>query len=310
MSGVTFGTFWHGSEITAYERLCFTSFLSHHHQIELYTYETDIELDLDVIVKDAAEILAPEEFFLYRDGGGRGSPSGFSNRFRYELLKKRGGWWTDTDVILLGPEVPTSDTFFAYQSSEHVNGAFMRFPAHHATMVTCAQRAEAAGSDVRWGQTGPKLLTAVLHEMDMLQYAAAQQSCYPIPWEDVTVFYYPRRFKEVIEQTSGSYAVHLWNEIIRQKGISKHVPPPKGSFLSFLFEKYEVNFQNVRYSEADIERIDQTWSYLVQKNKEWKGKYLRLVEKKNELAKRNQILKERLQLLSQELKFIRASDRR
>ena len=40
------------------------------------------------------------DIFRYRDNG---SYAGFANFFRYELLRKRGGWWVDLDTICLRP---------------------------------------------------------------------------------------------------------------------------------------------------------------------------------------------------------------
>jgi hypothetical protein len=42
-------------------------------------------------VRDAAEILGPEAFFVYEEGPGKGSPAAFANQFRYKLLADRGG---------------------------------------------------------------------------------------------------------------------------------------------------------------------------------------------------------------------------
>src|SRR5262249_54280435 len=43
-----------------------------------------------------------DKVFVYQaEGFGKGSPSAFSNYFRYKLLAEKGGWWIDTDVVRL-----------------------------------------------------------------------------------------------------------------------------------------------------------------------------------------------------------------
>ena len=43
--------------------------------------------------------------FFYTDALHVGSVAGFSNLFRYELLRRDGGWWVDTDVLCLAAEL-------------------------------------------------------------------------------------------------------------------------------------------------------------------------------------------------------------
>src|SRR5215468_2454910 len=115
-------TFWHGEAISSAERLCIQSFLDHGHSFRVFTY-SDVEMPGGVIVEHAAQILPLERFFYFE-----GSPSGFSNIFRYKLLLERGGWWVDTDVLCLKRELPDCDYYWAQETPGRINGAILKFP--------------------------------------------------------------------------------------------------------------------------------------------------------------------------------------
>src|SRR5262245_43937505 len=104
-------TFWYGERLSPYEQLCFTSFVAHGHTLMVYAY-TKLEVPPGVTVVDAATVIPESSVFVYSSGEGAGSPSAFSNLFRYELLYRYGGWWSDTDVICLSPELPAGDVVF------------------------------------------------------------------------------------------------------------------------------------------------------------------------------------------------------
>src|SRR6478736_5289132 len=91
---------WIGEELSAMERMCIHSFLSHGHEFHLFVYANVENIPAGTIVKDGEEILSASSIFRYRDNG---SYAGFSNFFRYELLWQRGGWWVDLDTICLRP---------------------------------------------------------------------------------------------------------------------------------------------------------------------------------------------------------------
>lgn len=134
--------FWHGPMSTM-ERLCISSFLKNGHRFELYSYAfdeydydwEDLELPIGVIPCDARNILPEGELFsLY------GSYSSFSDHFRYALMSKVDGWWTDLDVVCLKP-LELGDYAFLSEDSKATNAIF-RVPPHNELMPLCFSRAE------------------------------------------------------------------------------------------------------------------------------------------------------------------------
>ena len=108
----TFQSFWHGDALSPYELFCLKSFIDCGYAVDLYTYDVNLVVPAGVRVCDAAELISRKEVFVYQaEGFGKGSPSAFSNHFRYRLLAEKGGWWIDTDVVCLSDRIPAVAEF-------------------------------------------------------------------------------------------------------------------------------------------------------------------------------------------------------
>src|SRR5258705_11250485 len=94
---------WIGSRLSALEQLSIRSFLANGHAVHLYAYGEVAGVPAGTTTRDAREILPEAEVFTYSTGFGKGSPSAFSNYFRYKLLHERGGMWCDIDIVCLQP---------------------------------------------------------------------------------------------------------------------------------------------------------------------------------------------------------------
>lgn len=122
----TFNSFWAG-ELPPYARLAMNSYVKQGHRFLLWTYE-DIEgVPSGVILKDANEILPQQA--VYSTKGWRTVLS-FSDWFRYKLLYERGGWWVDTDAVLLPDAiVPSGEYRFWRDDVTAVCNGVMKVPA-------------------------------------------------------------------------------------------------------------------------------------------------------------------------------------
>ena len=95
---------WIGGKLSTMERLAMASFLANGHPVVLHTYGEVEGVPAGVEVRPGNLVLSEEVVFAnVRDGIGKGGFAGFSDWFRYELLKKEPGFWCDTDVICLAP---------------------------------------------------------------------------------------------------------------------------------------------------------------------------------------------------------------
>lgn len=231
-------SFWHG-QFSPYEALCLSSFTATGVQVELFSEAPIAGLPDGVTRRNARDILDREVAFYRHEFDGP-SPSLHANHFRYALLESLGGWWIDTDIMLVAASLPAAGIFVARQSDHELNTSVMRFPARHPLIRAARERVAAGSDNARWGETGPKLLTELqpVHAPDML--IAPRQSAYEIGPDEFQKFLLPDACGEIEERISNSTFVHLWNEMWRRAGIPKNIAPPKGCWLDRMFERHQI----------------------------------------------------------------------
>ena len=97
--------FWDKTELSKLEQLCLKSYLENNHKVNLFTYNQNLQVfkHKNLSVLNANEILEEKQRFYYKGNGDCpfNSVVGFSDIFRYELLYKIGGWYSDMDVVNL-----------------------------------------------------------------------------------------------------------------------------------------------------------------------------------------------------------------
>lgn len=230
-------TFWTGPA-SPYQALCLRSWVAHGFEVDIYTIDTDIELPRGVRQRPARDILDLDgQVHRYKEGYGAGSPSLHSNLFRYKLLE-RGGWWLDTDVLLLRDVLPGSEWFLAWQKDRRVGSAVMHFPAGSGLAGMAITEVEAMIETAQWGQTGPHLVTRLVNELGMSRQIAPKNTAYDIDYSEVLAFFDPASKEEVEARVATSTFVHLWHEVWRAAGIPEAFAPPEGSYLDAMFQRY------------------------------------------------------------------------
>ena len=234
-----FQSFWLGESLPPCGKLCVKSFIDHGHEYDLYSYDS-VAVPDGVRVFDANEILPRSEIFFYRQGEGRGSVAGFTNMFRYRLLMLRGGWWVDTDVLCLSSKVPEGEIFMERESEDLICNAVIKFPVGHAFVQALYEKSREEGKNLKWGQTGPGLITALAKRTGMLERTGLQEQAYPIHWEEASLPVTALGRSATYERTQSASFLHLWNEIFRRKGSLALHDPPDGSFLADLYKKHGV----------------------------------------------------------------------
>jgi Alpha 1,4-glycosyltransferase conserved region len=250
--GQLFQSFWWGEFLSPYEWLSLKSFIDFGHRFDLYAFDPDIAVPAQVRVRDAAELVNRDEFFVYQDGFGKGSPAAFANMFRYRLLAERGGWWVDTDVICLSDDIPDYPQFVARQEDDLVNIAVMRFPPRDPVMLRCLELTREKGRSVRWGESGPQLLTQVLRESGKTEGIFDSSLCYPIHYNDALTLLQPSQAERVANRLAGARFLHLWNAMLRGFGVRKSYLPPHGSMLRRLVEHHQIGGWTGEYDEAGL----------------------------------------------------------
>lgn len=199
------------------ERLSMKSFLAHGHSYHLYAYEPQDDLPEGVVLKNAADIIPQKDIFRYQRGKARGGYSGFANLFRYELLRQKGGWWCDTDIICLKPFDFKDEIVLA--SEKHwlwpnkICNAVMRCPAGHPFIEGCVNDAlQHNPKTMKFAANGEPVVTRNVRKFGLLQNVQPPEVFNPINWfnsasvtQDAVQHHIP----------ASSYAIHCYRETWR-----------------------------------------------------------------------------------------------
>lgn len=207
-------SFWFGSALPALQVLSLRSFLAHGHDVHLYAFEPIDNLPDGVRLLDASAILPRDSVFTYAKGFGRGSPSAFSNVFRYQLLHDRGGWWVDTDVVCLRP-FDFADAFvFATERDQAglqtAASCVMKSPVGSDYLRYCLEACRQRDlNTVIWGEIGPRLLHEAITRFGLTAHLVAPEVFNPIDYSAFRDFQAPGFDSR---RLAHAYGVHLWNQ--------------------------------------------------------------------------------------------------
>jgi hypothetical protein len=128
-------------------QLTLKSFIDNGHEADLWVYNKECAgVPNGVNIKDAGEILNPERIYSYKGYGDcrDGSYGGFSDLFRYYLLKEVGGWYSDMDVTCLKNFESINEQKFVIKpySSLKYTGNIIKTPKNHPFLLTCIEETE------------------------------------------------------------------------------------------------------------------------------------------------------------------------
>lgn len=232
---------WIGEQLTVMEKLSISSFLKNGHTFNLYVYNEVKGIPEGVTIKDANKIIPAQKIFKYKNYN---SYAGFANLFRYKLLFEKGGYWVDTDVICLKKFNHDIDYVFAAERTKktlfrrklEVCNCIIKVPKESKIMKYCFDEASKENvDDLKWGQTGPLLLTKAIKKLKMKSFVKNPEVFCPIDWWD---------WRQIILEKSNtrtfndSDSIHLWNEMWRRDKIDKSANFPKSSLYETLKKKY------------------------------------------------------------------------
>lgn len=231
---------WIGDSLSNVEKLSIKSFLKNGHDFHLYVYDDIGGIPDGVVVKDANTILDRSNIFKYKRMGkktgekiGNEGFAGFADWFRYVLLYKEGGWWSDLDSVCLKKFDISRPYFFTTLRGEgdyFTNGIF-KTPKNSLVMSFCIEQCENLGTDVKWTQTGPKLLAKA--------YIYYCLNCFAKTEEVFDLFKSGNMFfKDVDVDLEEAYSVHMYNHQISRKGWDKNSTFPENSLFEKLKREY------------------------------------------------------------------------
>lgn len=236
---------WIGARLSNLERLSMASFVANGHPVHLYSYGGVENVPAGVVAFDAREILPESSVFAYADGFGRGSPAAFANRFRYKLLLERGGMYADADIVCLRPfefaeameHAIASERIPQADGQVRLNACFLKAPAGSDAMRACSDEcATRDPASLRWGETGPELVTRVFGERGMRRFALAPEVINPVDWWDA----HRLALLPLPQGPASTHAVHFWNELWRQQRLDKDATYAPDCAFETLKRRYGV----------------------------------------------------------------------
>jgi hypothetical protein len=232
-----FRTFHYG-EMSPLEVTCMRSFLDHGHELTIFTYDRSTVAS-QFRTADANLIVPREKVFFYASDPGKGSVSGFSNLFRYMLLREFADFWVDTDVLCLSSEWPNASEFVAgWESEKWIGSAVLKLPK--ALAEECVSRCLELGDKVTWGQTGPRLVTELVVRDGLQSRLFPKHSFYP-RWHQQWLDFFDEDAEPAVRQaSSGSLAAHLWNQMVTQNVFRKDLLPSARSFFGASVRRHET----------------------------------------------------------------------
>jgi hypothetical protein len=236
---------WIGERLSTLERCSLASFVAHGHPVHLHTYGEVAGVPRGVVVEDAARLVARDQIFKYVD---HDSYAGFANRFRYQLLHERGGIWVDADVVCLRPfelgdgHVFASEPVPARPWRRLITNCVIQAPAGSPIMKEALDACLARDPrTLRWGETGPRLLDRVVRARGALRDVRPPSTFCPVPhyrWRDLLRTSLKARVRLALRMRRATYAVHLWNEMWRRRGLDKDARYDPGCLYERLRARY------------------------------------------------------------------------
>jgi hypothetical protein len=241
--------FWSGPKPNAITQLALRSFVHHGHAVHLYTYDAPEavaqHVPPGVAVRAAADVVPRS---LYDESLARSEIRYFSDIFRYAALYRFGGWWADTDVVLVRPLPAVDGHFFCSQWSGVESGHLLVGDVLHApkasTHMLMLYRLSLAslrssGGDRSFGAVGPKLLTeyVLMRAPQLKQHVFSPTLFNSIDWTEIDLFLAPDRDAWELVSDPRVIGLHLWNKMWADRGLTLETAHP-GSVAALLVEHY------------------------------------------------------------------------
>lgn len=230
-------------------------------RLKLYSYEA-IMVPQGVGLRKADKIVSKDRLFMALD-----SYSPFSNLFRYELLLQKGGWWVDADVLCLRrPDPCQPSEIYAWEDARYINCGQIRLKKGSIIAESAVRKLSRIDfSKIDWGETGPRLTTEVIKELELHHLAAERQVFYPIHWAESYKLIFHSCAAEIANLLRSSSYMHAYGSMYKAIGFDlRRHKPQRGSFLDQVYEAYGV-YSRYHLAEPDWSPVvNQLSAYLEQ----------------------------------------------
>ena len=232
---------WIGNRLSPIEILCIKSYIQNGHEFHLYTYEPVQNVPRGTVIKDAGQIIPHAEMQEIISKIHKHAYAIFSDIFRYRLLYKLGGWWSDLDAICIKHfDIDQEYVFINEKIKGHkdrVCNGIIKSPPLTPIMDACYQKAMERVADINyieWYALGPLLLDNVVREFGLEMYTMPSSNFTSIGNYEVDKWLRPYDIGEEV------YSIHIYNDVWNTRGISKYGIYARSSLIESLKRKYSV----------------------------------------------------------------------
>ncbi|WP_298878341.1 glycosyltransferase [uncultured Bradyrhizobium sp.] len=223
--------FWSNAPLSEMSRLSLQSMVRQGHPVKLYTFDNVAAMQArvppGVMVVDAASLVPAA---IYQHAVLNSEIRYFSDIFRYAVLHEFGGWWLDTDIVLVKPLDFGREHVFSAQWSGveqgHVCvGDVMRAPKgsiHMANLYALSLQRLFSEKRVEYGAVGPLLLSEYLLVAgdEELQASILPPTTFnAIDWREVELFAAESRAGFELLSDPRVTGVHLWGKMWAERGL-------------------------------------------------------------------------------------------
>lgn len=223
--------FWSNAPLSEMSHLSLQSMIRQGHPVKLYTFDNVAAMQArvppGVMVLDAGNIVPGA---IYQHAVLNSEIRYFSDIFRYAVLHEFGGWWLDTDVVLVKPLHFATEHVFSAQWSGvedgHVCvGDVMRAPKgslHMANLYALSLQRLFSEKRVEYGAVGPLLLSEYLLAAgdEELQSSILPPTTFnAIDRREVDLFASESRVGFELLSDPRVTGVHLWGKMWAERGL-------------------------------------------------------------------------------------------
>jgi FkbM family methyltransferase len=237
MHKARFGSLWVGSQLPLLQKVCLSSFAHYGHEIYLYVYDDTIEVPPGVIKRNASEIIDESEIFLVEN-----TYAGFSDLFRYRMIKKTGLAWVDADTICLSSEWDFKDGIFAsLESGDHgsfVVGGVLGLPQDSEIIdYLIDESTKYDKTKMTWSEIGPVLVDRAFKKFNLMSYVHPQETFCGIKIHESEYMWRPDKLEYILSLQDKSKSISVYNQTATRNGYDKNIFPV-GSPLDYFHNKF------------------------------------------------------------------------
>lgn len=237
---------WVGPRLRWIEQLSMKTYLLNGWRYRLYVYDEPEGVPEGVEICDATAVMPRSAIFREGDGSGahKGSLGAFSDLFRYALLTRIGGLWTDTDVVNLRAFEPAGQRLVCSEWTDAgligPNGAMMAAPANDPMQRQALAAAEEvlATEAMHFARIGPELLAELLGQGGQQGYQVLPPHFLnPIGWMETGRLLQPFGATRQLPVLQNAHNLHVYTETWRLIGLGLSEPPKGDGFLPKLYDR-------------------------------------------------------------------------